>query len=66
MAVFLFVLMKGHEMHKFDSLVVVVGGEPLASTEVIAKGMKAQHASVIKLVRKHSEVLWAWVFFLGD
>lgn len=50
-------------MHKFDSLVVVVGGEPLASTEVIAKGMKAQHASVIKLVRKHSEVLWAFGSF---
>lgn len=42
---------------KFDQLVSVVNGEPLASTEVIAKGMKQQHASVIKLVRKHSEAL---------
>lgn len=44
-------------MHKFNPLVVVVEGEPLASTEVIAKGMKAQHASTIKLVRKHAESL---------
>ncbi len=44
-------------MHKFNPLVVVIGDEPLASTEVIAKGMKAQHASTIKLVRKHAEAL---------
>lgn len=44
-------------MNKFDPMVVVVGGEPLASTEVISKGMNAQHASTIKLVRKHSEAL---------
>lgn len=44
-------------MNKFEPMVVVVGGEPLASTEVISKGMKAQHASTIKLVRKHSEAL---------
>jgi phage regulator Rha-like protein len=35
------------------SLVVVVDGEPLASSEVLATGFKQQHASVIKLVRKH-------------
>ena len=42
---------------KFEHLVSVVNGEPLASTEVIAKGMKQQHASVIKLVRKHADSL---------
>lgn len=42
---------------KFEHLVSVVNGEPLASTEVIAKGMKQQHASVIKLVRKHAQSL---------
>lgn len=28
-------------------------GEPRASSEIIAKGVKQQHASVMKLVRKH-------------
>lgn len=44
-------------VNKFIPLVVVVGGEPLASTEIIAKGMKAQHASTIKLVRRHIDTL---------
>lgn len=44
-------------MNSFDPLVLVVGGEPLASTETIANGMKAQHASTIKLVRRHANVL---------
>ncbi len=44
-------------MHTIESLVVVVNGEPLAATDVIARGMKAQHASTIKLVRKHMETL---------
>jgi len=44
-------------MHTIQNLVVVVNGEPLAATDVIANGMKAQHASTIKLVRKHMEAL---------
>lgn len=44
-------------MNQFNPLVVVVGGEPLASTEIIARGMNAQHASTIKLVRKHCAAL---------
>ena len=44
-------------MNKFDPLVVIVGGEPLASSETIANGMKQQHASTIKLVRKHQAAL---------
>ena len=40
-------------MNPLKELVVVMDGEPLASTEVIAKGMKQQHASTIKLVRKY-------------
>lgn len=48
---------KGRDMHSFTPLVMVFDGEPLASSEVIARGMKAQHASTIKLVRKHSEAL---------
>lgn len=44
-------------MKIFEYLVMVVNGEPLASTEVIVKGMKHQHASTIRLVRKHQDVL---------
>lgn len=44
-------------MHTIQNLVVVVNGEPLASTDVIAQGMKAQHASTIKLVRRHADAL---------
>lgn len=41
-------------MDKFPfPLVTAVDGEPRASSEVIARGVKAQHASVIKLVRRH-------------
>ncbi|THJ30941.1 hypothetical protein E8K88_16375 [Lampropedia aestuarii] len=40
-------------MNKFTPLVEIIDGEPLASTLVIAKGMKAQHASTIKLVRRY-------------
>ena len=38
-------------------MVVIVDGEPLVSSETIARGMKAQHASTIKLVRKHAQAL---------
>jgi len=44
-------------MNLCTPLVVVVDGDPMASTEVIAKGMKQQHASVIKLVRKNQAAL---------
>lgn len=42
---------------KFDQLVSVVNGEPLASTEVIAKGVGVQHKNVMALVRGRSELL---------
>lgn len=41
----------------FEPLVSVIGGEPLASSLVIARGMKQQHASVIKLIRRHCATL---------
>jgi phage regulator Rha-like protein len=44
-------------MATLQSIVAIVEGEPLASTEVIAKGMGQQHASVIKLVRRHGDRL---------
>ncbi|MBX6965999.1 Rha family transcriptional regulator [Alcaligenes faecalis] len=44
-------------MNQLEPLVSVVSGEPLASSLVIARGMRQQHASVIKLVRKHNETL---------
>lgn len=44
-------------MNSIEPLVSVIGGEPLASSLVIARGMKQQHASVIKLIRKHETVL---------
>lgn len=44
-------------MNKILPLVVVVAGELLASTETIAQGMNAQHASTIKLVRRHADIL---------
>ncbi|WP_256330225.1 Rha family transcriptional regulator [Variovorax sp. YR216] len=41
-----------------NNLVILArDGEPAASTEVIASGMQQQHASVIKLVRKHMATL---------
>lgn len=36
----------------FEPLVSVIGGEPLASSLVIARGMKAKHKSVIQLIRQ--------------
>lgn len=43
---------------KFISpMVIVVGGEPLASSAVIAEGMGQQHASTMSLIRKHIEPL---------
>lgn len=39
------------------SLVFVVNGEPLASSDVIAQGMHARHKSVIQLIRNQSKVL---------
>lgn len=44
-------------MHTVENLVVVVNGEPLACSDVIAAGMRAQHASTIKLVRRHIDAL---------
>lgn len=44
-------------MNRFEPLVSVVGGEPLASSLVIARGMKARHKSVIQLIRQHAGVL---------
>lgn len=40
-----------------EPLVSVISGEPLASSLVIARGMKAKHKSVIQLIRQHSAVL---------
>lgn len=44
-------------MHTIQNLVVVVNGEPLASSDVIAVGMKAKHKSVLQLLRRHAETL---------
>lgn len=44
-------------MHDSEDLVVVVDGELLTSTETICTGMKAQHASTMKLLRKHLKQL---------
>ncbi|MGG4580334.1 Rha family transcriptional regulator [Alcaligenes sp. Me129] len=44
-------------MTQFEPLVSVVSGEPLASSLVIARGMKANHRSVIQLVRQHATTL---------
>lgn len=44
-------------MHAFKPLVVVVDGEPLASTQTICEGMKAKHASTMKLLRRHQKSL---------
>ena len=41
-------------------LVTPIEGEPRASTEVIAAGVEQQHASVIKLVRKHQAAFEAF------
>lgn len=47
-------LWNGISMNKANfPLVTAVGGEARASSEVIAHGVEQQHASVIKLVRKH-------------
>jgi len=40
-----------------ETLVSVIDGEPLASTAVIAHGMRAQHRAVIQLVRQHEQIL---------
>lgn len=44
-------------MNNFEPLVSVVSGEPLASSLVIAKGMHQQHASTMRLIRKHMKTL---------
>lgn len=36
-----------------STIVALFDGEPLASTDALAKGVKHEHASVLKLVRKH-------------
>ncbi len=42
---------------KFEQLVSVVNGEPLASTEIIAKGVGVQHKNVLALVRSRADLL---------
>lgn len=42
---------------QFFQLVEIIDAEPMTSSFVIAKGMQAQHASTIKLVRKYQERL---------
>ena len=37
--------------------VAIINGEPLASTEVIARGMGLQHKNVLALVRNHAATL---------
>jgi phage regulator Rha-like protein len=44
-------------MSALKPFVVMVEGQPLASTEVIAKGMKAKHRTVIQLVRQYADEL---------
>lgn len=44
-------------MKTFEPMVKVIGGKPMASTLVIARGMKQQHASVVRLVRRYSGAL---------
>ena len=41
----------------FEPLVSVIGGEPLASSLVIARGMRAKHKSVIQLIRRKADAL---------
>jgi phage regulator Rha-like protein len=41
-------------VNPLKELVVVTDGEPLASTEIIARGMKARHRAVIQLVRQYA------------
>ena len=42
---------------KFNQLVNVINGEPLVSTEVIAKGVNVQHKNVLALVRNQAQLL---------
>lgn len=44
-------------MHTIQNLVVVVNGEPLSSSDVIAVGMKAKHKNVLELIRRHADTL---------
>ena len=44
-------------MNPLDRFVTVIEGEPLASTEVIAKGVRVQHKNVLALVRSYAEPL---------
>lgn len=44
-------------MNNFEPLVSIIGGEPLASSLVIARGMRQQHASTVRLIRKHKKTL---------
>lgn len=41
----------------FEPLVSVIGGEPLASSLVIARGMRQQHASTLRLIRRYADTL---------
>lgn len=40
-----------------EPLVSVISGEPLASSLVIARGMKAKHKNVLELIRRHEPTL---------
>jgi len=44
-------------MNPLDRFVTVIEGEPLASTEVIAKGVRVQHKNVLALVRRYAPEL---------
>lgn len=45
-------------MQKYaEQLVLVVGGEPMASSLIIARGMRAKHKNVLSLVRSRISVL---------
>lgn len=40
-----------------EPLVLVISGEPLASSFVIAEGMKQQHASTMRLIKRHQTTM---------
>lgn len=42
---------------KIFPLVSVIEGEPLASSLVIARGMRQQHASTLRLIRRYLDTL---------
>jgi len=44
-------------MNLCPPLVIVVDGDPMASTEVIAKGMKVQHKNILELIRRYIDAM---------